>query len=114
MSQKIIVVKKVKTDGSLCRKSAKVLRELEQAKLLNKIDQIVFAQENRPESSGMALAYEHQVPAAPFFLVEQEDGSTQIYTDYLHFFQEVLHYSLADTGASEKIIHADRDLDFFI
>ena len=90
---KITIVKKVREDGSLCPKSAEVWSELQEAKLLSHIDRIVFAHESKPQGKGMVLAIRYQVSKAPFFIVEQEDKSRQVYTDYPQFLQEVLNIS---------------------
>ncbi len=89
---KITIVKKVKEDGSLCRKSAEVWSELQEARLLSHIDRIVFAHEHKPQGKGMSLAIKHQVSKAPFFIVEQENNPSQVYTDYSQFLREVLKY----------------------
>lgn len=87
---KITIVKKVKTDGTLCRKSKEVWEDLQTVKLLSHIDRVVLAHPNKPQGEGMSLAIAHQVSAAPFFIVEQEQESPQVYTDYSLFLQEVL------------------------
>lgn len=56
---KITVVKKVRADGSLCPKSAEVWEKLKQAQLLNQIDCIIFAHEDKPSSQGISLAIQH-------------------------------------------------------
>ena len=108
----ITVVAKVKVDGSLCRKSARVWEKLQQAQLLNQIDRIVFAQANKPSNQGLSLAIQHQVAAAPFFIVEQEDGSTQVYTAYSDFFQKVLNYQVSEIEEISEIMASNPDLDF--
>lgn len=86
----ITIVKKVKADGSLCRKSGEVWANLQAAKLLGHIDRIVFAHPSKPQGEGMSLAIKHQVNAAPFFIVERDTDSDQVYTDYSCFLNEVL------------------------
>ncbi|MBU2887085.1 hypothetical protein KO507_15050 [Gilvimarinus agarilyticus] len=86
----ITLVKKILADGSPCRKCADVLHKLEQGGYLAQIDQIVEAIETDPDSRGMQLAKQYEVDRAPFFLVEQDDGSTEVYTVYLKFQMEVL------------------------
>ena len=108
----ITVVKKVKADGNLCRKSAEVWEKLKEAQLLGQIDRIVFAQENKPSSQGLSLAIQHQVTAAPFFIVEQEDGSTQVYTAYSRFLQEVLNYQVSESEEISEMMASNPDLDF--
>ena len=87
---KITIVKKVKADGTLCRKSREVWEDLQAVKLLGHIDRVVLAHPSKPQGEGMSLAIAHQVSAAPFFIVEQEQESPQVYTDYSLFLQEVL------------------------
>lgn len=108
----ITVVKKVKVDGSLCRKSAEVWEKLKEAQLLNRIDRIVFAHADRPSSLGRSLANQHKVTAAPFFIVEQEDGSTQVYTIYSHFLKEVLNYRVSESEEISEMMASNPDLDF--
>ena len=88
---KITFVKKIKLDGSACRKCADVENRLEDAGLSQRIDQVVIADERDPESAGMVLAKQHQVDIAPFFIVEEDNGETEIYTVYFRFLKEVLN-----------------------
>lgn len=88
---KITIVKKVKADGCLCRKSNEVWTDLQASRLLGRIDRIVFAHADKPQGEGMSLAIKHQVRAAPFFIVEREDDSEEVYTDYSYFLQEILN-----------------------
>lgn len=87
---KITLVKKIKSDGSPCRKCVEVEQRLEKAGLSSRIDQIVVADENDPQSEGMILAKQHRVEIAPFFIVEDDQGTTKIYTIYFRFVKEVL------------------------
>ncbi len=100
---KITVVKKVKADGNLCRKSASVWEQLQQEKLLNKLDRIIFAHETKSDSEGMILAAQYQVTRAPFFIVQQDDNSTQIYTSYEDFLFECLDYQLSTKSEIPEI-----------
>lgn len=92
---KITIVKKVKTDGSLCRRSQEVWSDLQASQLLDHIDRIVFAHPSKPQGEGMALAIQHQVSAAPFFIVEQDVDLPVVYTDYDLFLKEVLQIERA-------------------
>ncbi|MEL6927115.1 MAG: hypothetical protein AAFO95_00600, partial [Cyanobacteria bacterium J06600_6] len=69
----ITIVKKIRPDGSLCRKSAEVTDKLKQLNLGDRIDRIVFADEREYSSLGLELARRHGVKAAPFFIVEQAE-----------------------------------------
>lgn len=109
---KITVVKKVKTDGNLCRKSAEVWEKLKEAQLLSQIDCIIFAHEDKPSSQGISLAIKHQVTAAPFFIVEQVDGSIQVYTAYSILLKEVFNYQVSESEKISEVMASDPYLDF--
>lgn len=109
---KITVIKKVKADGNLCRKSAKVLKQLQQEQLLNHIDRIVFAHEINPNSEGLILASKYQVNRAPFFIVEQENNEPQIYTSYALFLTEVLKHQVEEKEVVTELMATSPDLDF--
>ncbi|MCC0177785.1 hypothetical protein I4641_12425 [Waterburya agarophytonicola K14] len=107
----IIMVKKIRPDGSLCRKSAEVSEKLQQLNLSDRINRVVFADEREFFSPGLELARQHGVTAAPFFVVEQED-STQVYTKYSRFFKEVLGHQTSETEEISEIMAQHSDLDF--
>lgn len=107
----IIMVKKVRPDGSLCRKSAEVSAKLEALNLVDRIDRVVLADEREFLSPGLELARKYGVKAAPFFVVEQED-STQIYTKYSRFFKEVLGHQTSEAEEITEIMAQHPDLDF--
>ena len=65
------MVKKLFADGAPCKKCAEVEQKMQQAGQLERIDQIVIADEADPASAGMLLAAQHNVDRAPFFIVEQ-------------------------------------------
>jgi hypothetical protein len=108
---KITIVKKIKADGNLCRKSASVLEQLKQEQLLNYIDRIIFAHERKPDSEGLILAAQYQVTRAPFFIVQHDDNSTQVYTSYSRFLSEVLNHPVVAKAEIETMA-ASPDLDF--
>jgi len=87
---KIIFVKKIKADGNACKKCVDVEKRLRDNDQLDGIDEIVIADERDQNSPGMQLAKLHQVDVAPFFLVEQDDGTSRVYTIYFQFVKEVL------------------------
>lgn len=84
------VVPKIKEDGSLCRKCVDVEKRLNDSDYMSKIDHIAIADERDFNSEGMKLARLHQVEHAPFFIVEDSQGSTNIYTVYFQLVKEVL------------------------
>lgn len=107
----IIMVKKIKPDGSLCRKSAEVSQKLKQLNLSERINSVVFADEREFMSPGLELARKYGITAAPFFVVQQ-DNSTQVYTKYSRFLDEVLGHQIAETEEIAEIIAQHPELDF--
>ena len=108
----ITMVKKIKADGMPCRKSANVLSELESSGLLPSIGRVVAADERNPKSEGFALALQYDVEAAPFFIVEQEDGSEAVYTTYSRFLKDVFNHEVSETDQALEILAQNPDLDF--
>ncbi|NEO30261.1 MAG: hypothetical protein F6K36_07425 [Symploca sp. SIO3C6] len=108
----ITMVKKIKVNGYPCRKSANVLADLEKLGLMNQINQIVAADERQPSSHGLHLALQHEVKAAPFFIVENKDGSTNVYTAYTRFLKEVLEQQVSENEEVSEIMSQNPDLDF--
>ena len=81
----VTFVKKLLTDGSLCKKCKEVSERLAQDGLLSSIDQIVLAHEGEADSAGMKLALEHGVSRAPFFLVEEDKQRVLVFDVYFKF-----------------------------
>ena len=108
----ITMVKKIMKDGSPCRKCADVLTQLEENKLLDRIDQIIIADERDPNSEGMILAKEHNVDLAPFFVVEEDGHATKIYTVYFKFVKEVLSEGISEQEEIKEIMQQNPDIDF--
>jgi hypothetical protein len=96
---RIRMIKKLKADGMPCRKCLEVEQRLQDAGLLDKIDQIIIADERNPDSEGMQLARQYQVESAPFFLVEDDAGTIAVYTIYYQFLKEVLNRGAARSDA---------------
>jgi hypothetical protein len=108
----ITMVKKIKKDGSPCRKCADVVSQLEENNLLDRIDQIVIADERDPNSPGMILAKEHNVDLAPFFVVEEDGKATKIYTVYFKFVKEVLLKGISEQEEIKEIMQQNPDIDY--
>ncbi len=89
MATKISFVKKILADGSPCKKCAEVEQRLIDNGQMDRIDEIIIADERDANSPGMQLAQQYQVQRAPFFLVDK-DGETEIYTVYFKLVKEVL------------------------
>lgn len=109
---KISMVKKIKEDGSPCRKCAEVEKRLEDAGLANRIDHIIIADERDPESEGMRLAAQYEVERAPFFIVEEEDKPPRIYTVYFRFLKEILNTDASERDKITDIMDQNTDLDY--
>ncbi|GAA5523615.1 hypothetical protein Maes01_00163 [Microbulbifer aestuariivivens] len=87
---RITLVKKILADGSPCAKCRDVEEKLRENDQLRLIDETIIADERDSDSPGLALAREHQVNRAPFFLVEEEGQEPRVYTVYFKFVKEVL------------------------
>jgi len=109
---KITLVKKILKDGSPCKKCADVLEKLESSGHMASIDVIAVADERDPTSEGIALAKQHNVDRAPFFLVEKEDQEIQVYTVYMKFLREVLEQKTDEAEELRDIMNTSQDLDF--
>ena len=66
----ITFVKKIKADGTECRKCIEVQSRLEKDGYIKKINAIEIADENDENSAGQKLAKKYEVERAPFFIVE--------------------------------------------
>ena len=108
----ITMVKKIMKDGSPCRKCAEVLSQLEENNLLNRIDQIVIADERDPNSEGMLLAKKHNVSLAPFFIVEVDGQPAKIYTVYFKFVKEVLSGGVSEQQEVKELMEQNPDIDY--
>ncbi len=106
----VTFVKKIKTDGSPCKKCGEVEERLVSAGLMSRIDRVVIADERDDQSEGMKLAAELSVDAAPFFIVE-DGGNRTIYTSYVKLLKEVLEAKTTDEEEAKDIL-ARGDLDF--
>ena len=109
---KITYVKKIKADGSPCKKCAEVTERLEKADQMQFIDEVLIADERDPGSPGMLVARDLAVERAPFFVVEKDDGSKDVYTVYFKFVKEVLNQEGNDKEALKDILDQNDDLDY--
>lgn len=85
----ITFVKKIQADGTPCRKCQEVEAWLRRGDWWDRIDAVATVDERDPAGEGAALALQHGVRSAPFFVVRREDG-VQVYTVFLQFVDEVL------------------------
>lgn len=109
----IKLVQKIKSDGNSCKKSARVLNSLKELNLLDKINEVIAADERQPSNSeGYDLVKKYQVLSAPFFIVEDDDGNVKVYTAYYKFMKEVFNTSVSEDDEISEIMAQNPDLDF--
>ena len=99
---RITMVKKRLADGSDCRKCAEATDHLRSRGLLDRIDEIVWAEEGNPSSPGMVLGARLGVERAPFFVV-RDDAGEKVYTSVLQLVQRL--------GQSVTTTDRARDVD---
>lgn len=109
---KITLVKKILKDGSPCKKCGDVIEKLESSGQMARIDEVLVADENDPDSPGMQVAKQYQVDRAPFFVVEREGQEAVIYTVYFKFVKEVLEQESDESEELKEIMNDNPDLDF--
>jgi hypothetical protein len=110
----IKLVQKIKLDGQPCRKSAEVFADLKARGLLNQIHQVITADESNLSSEGYVLAAQHQVDAAPFFIVTRDDEVTMVYKAYHLFLKEIFNQETPEADIFAEILAQNPDLDFII
>ncbi len=108
----ISMVKKIKEDGSPCKKCAEIEKRLKKAGLMDRIDQVIIADERDQQSEGMQLAAKYKVERAPFFIVEEESDAPRIYTVYFQFLKEVLNSNTSEQEEINEIMDQHPDVDF--
>ena len=107
----ITFVKKILASGEPCQKCLDVEERLNATGQMEKIDEILIADERDANSAGMLLAAELQVPRAPFFVVE-ENNKKQVYTVYFKFAKEVFGQKGKKADEAKEILNDNPDLDY--
>lgn len=109
----IKLVQKIKLDGNPCKKSVRVVNNLNELNLLDKIDEIIAADEREQSTSeGFNLARKYQVASAPFFIVENDKGITKIYTAYYRFIKEIFQISVSEEDEISEMMAQNPELDY--
>lgn len=109
----IKLIQKIKLDGNPCRKSARVLNSLKELNLIDKIDEIISADERNPyNSQGFTLASQYQISSAPFFIVENDESELKIYTAYYRFMKDIFNVSISEKEEISEIMAQNPDLDY--
>ena len=109
---RITFIKKIKLDGSFCKKCNEVQQKMDDAGQTEMIDEVLIADERDPSSPGMELASLYNVEQAPFFLVEKDGEAPIIYTVYFKFVKEVLNQKTKEADELKEILNDNPDLDF--
>ena len=99
----ITMVKKKMRDGSDCRKCAEVTDYLQTRGLWDRIDEVIWAREDDPDSPGMVLGARLGVERAPFFVVRDDQRET-VYTSVLQLVRDRL-------GQEVTTLDQARDVD---
>jgi phosphoadenosine phosphosulfate reductase len=87
------MIKKRLANGEACRKCQQAEDLLRTRGAWNRIDDVVWAVEDDPESEGMRLARSYGVDEAPFFLVSEGDKQPVPYGSVLRLMRERLDAS---------------------
>ena len=101
----ITMVKKRLKDGSDCRKCSEAMEHLRNRGLLDRIDEVIWAIEDDPQSPGMVLGERLGVERAPFFVVREGD-TEKVYVSVLRLIQDHLGGKVSD---KERARHVDPD-----
>ncbi len=94
----ITMVKKRLLDGSECRKCHEATAHLQSRGLWERIDAVVWACEDDPNSPGMVLGRRLGVDRAPFFVVSDAGGEA-VYVSVLQLARE--RFDVAVSAAQE-------------
>lgn len=98
----VTMVKKRLKDGSECRKCAEAVDHLRNRGLLDRIDEIVWAVEDDPQSPGMLLSQRLNVERAPFFVVRDGDDE-KVYLSVLRLIGERLGKKISDQEHARQV-----------
>ena len=101
----VTMVKKRLADGSECRKCIEATECLKSRGLLDRIDDIVWAEEGDSTSLGMKLCGDLGVDRAPFWIVRDGDGEA-IYTSVLQLVRERLGQTVS---VAQQVAAIDAD-----
>jgi phosphoadenosine phosphosulfate reductase len=95
---RVTMVKKRLANGEACRKCLQAEELMKSRGLWHRIDEVVWADENDPESPGMQLGRRHGVGVAPFFLVQEGGGPAVVYESVLKLIQERFAVAPSETS----------------
>jgi phosphoadenosine phosphosulfate reductase len=84
----VTMVKKRLASGEPCQKCMQAEQMLRARGAWDRVDQVVWAVEDEPESEGMQLARRYGIEQAPFFVVEEGNGAKVTYRSVLKLLRE--------------------------
>ena len=87
-AMQVTMVKKRLAGGEPCRKCLQAEEILRTRGAWHRIDRVVWAVEDEPESEGMQLARTYGMDTAPFFLVDDSDGARVAYDSVLKLLRD--------------------------
>jgi hypothetical protein len=96
------MVKKKLKDGSDCRKCAQATEYLRSRGLWEKVDEVIWAHEDDPQSEGMKLGARLGVERAPFFVVQEESGE-KVYQSVLQLVRDRFADRVSTSDAARTI-----------
>jgi phosphoadenosine phosphosulfate reductase len=108
----LTMVKKRLANGEPCRKCAQAEDLLRSRGLWERVDEVVWADENDPSSPGMQLGARLGVALAPFFIVREDDGREVVYESVLKLVNERLSAAATKAApAAPALALTDGDLE---
>lgn len=103
----VLMVTKIRADGSPCPKCLEVKQRLRELGLSERVQEVI-ADERDPNSAGMLLAAQHQIAIAPFFVVKNRDIS-KVYTVFMRLLREVLQVEKSTTNSDRDLARQAND-----
>lgn len=98
----VTMIKKRLADGSECRKCLDATAQLRLRGLWERVNEVVWAEDQDPSSPGMKLAARYGVEQAPFFIVNS-DGADAVYTSVLQLMRERLDAKVSAAQQAQAI-----------
>src|SRR5512139_2938526 len=98
----VTMIKKRLRDGSACRKCAEATEYLQARGLWDRIDEVVWAVEDEPESPGMVLGTRLGVDRAPFFVVVDAHGAV-VYRSVLQLVRDRFGQGVATLDVARHV-----------
>jgi len=99
---RLIMVKKKLKDGTDCRKCAEATDYLRSRGLWEKVDEVIWAHEDDPESTGIKLSTRLGVERAPFFVVQDETGE-KVYLSVLQLVRDRFSDQVSTRDAARTV-----------